>query len=182
LDNIRIIRTGINVSKIVKQLQDNPNDWESQKKMEGVGSLLDRGFMHLPAGVLQLVIGALNHPSQFVGDSELSIPTPAYKNHTEVINFLKRHFHKFCRCGFLSLEVGGEVGQHIDIGKYYLTKDRYHLSIQGRYRYTVGGESVIVEPGTLLWFNNKLPHGTHNIGDCTRITFVFDVPHSKKNP
>ena len=40
----------------------------------------------------------------------------------------------------------------------------------------------IVEPGTLLWFNNKLPHGTENIGDCTRITFVFDVPHSKKNP
>jgi hypothetical protein len=82
----------------------------------------------------------------------------------------------------LSLEVGGEVGQHIDEGKYYLTKDRYHLSILGRYRYTVGGESVDVEPGTLLWFNNKLMHGTHNIGDCTRVTFVFDVPHHKSNP
>jgi hypothetical protein len=41
---------------------------------------------------------------------------------------------------------------------------------------------VIVEPGTLLWFNNKLLHGTENVGDCTRITFVFDVPHSKSNP
>jgi hypothetical protein len=25
-------------------------------------------------------------------------------------------------------------------------------------------------------------HGTENVGDCTRITFVFDVPHSKWNP
>ena len=46
-------------------------------------------------------------------------------------------------------------------------------------RYTVGGESYDVEPGTLLWFNNKLMHGTHVIGDEVRVTFVFDVPHSK---
>ena len=70
----------------------------------------------------------------------------------------------------------------IDQGTYYQTKDRYHLAIQGQYEYTVGGESVIVKPGTLLWFNNKLMHGTQNVGDCTRITFVFDVPHNKKNP
>jgi mannose-6-phosphate isomerase-like protein (cupin superfamily) len=82
----------------------------------------------------------------------------------------------------LSLPVGGTVGKHIDMGSYYQTKDRYHLSIQGRYKYMVGDEEVIVEPGTLLWFNNKLMHGTENVGDCTRITFVFDVPHSKWNP
>ena len=182
LDNIRIIKTGINVSKIVKQLQEHKSDWQSQRKIEGAQSLLDRGFDDIPIGVLQLVMGAVNDPKEFVGDTEICIPTPAYEHHTEIIKFLKRHFHKFNRCGFLSLEVGGEVGQHIDEGKYYLTKDRYHLSILGRYKYTVGGESVIVEPGTLLWFNNKLMHGTHNIGDCTRITFVFDVPHHKSNP
>jgi mannose-6-phosphate isomerase-like protein (cupin superfamily) len=56
------------------------------------------------------------------------------------------------------------------------------LSIAGRYRYFVGDESYDVEPGTLLWFNNKLEHGTENIGNEVRVTFVFDVPHSKKNP
>ena len=30
--------------------------------------------------------------------------------------------------------------------------------------------------------NNKLSHGTKNVGGCTRITFVFDVPHHKSNP
>ena len=56
-------------------------------------------------------------------------------------------------------------------------KDRYHLSIQGQYQYFVGNESIIVDPGTLMWLNNKKPHGTVNLGDNTRITFVFDVPH-----
>jgi len=179
MNNIKIIKTGINVSKILKQLHEYPEDWEGQKKADNTGSLLTRGYADLPIGVLQLVMGAVTKAEDFVGDSELSIPTAAYKHHTEMIGFLKRNFKKFDRCGFLSLEPGGIVGQHIDEGTYYQTRDRYHLAIQGKYRYTVGGESYDVEPGTLLWFNNKLMHGTHVIGDEVRVTFVFDVPHSK---
>jgi hypothetical protein len=183
LDNIRVIRTGINVSKILKQLKEHPEDWGNQKRLDGARSAVDDyGFPDVEAGVLQLVMGGVSRPDEYVGDTEFCIETPAYKNHTEIISFLKRHFKKFCRCGFLSLPVGGGVGKHIDVGTYYLTKDRYHLSIQGRYKYMVGDEEVIVEPGTLLWFNNKLEHGTVNIGDEVRVTFVFDVPHSKNNP
>ena len=65
------------------------------------------------------------------------------------------------------------VGAHIDEGTYYLDKDRYHLSIQGQYKYFVGNEDVIVDAGTLLWFNNKMPHGTVNLGDETRITLFL---------
>lgn len=182
MDNIRVIKTGINVSKILKQLEQYPQDWGLQRTVEGAQSMLDRGFPEIEAGVLQLIMGAVDSDDQYVGDTEYCIPTPAVNNHTEIIKFLKRHFKEVRRCGFLSLPVGGKVGKHIDIGSYYQTKDRYHLSIQGRYKYMVGDESVIVEPGTLLWFNNKLEHGTENIGDCVRITFVFDVPHSKNNP
>lgn len=181
--NIRVIKRGINVSKILKQLQQYPEDWGAQKNIEGVGDLVnEHGFPAVEAGVLQLVIGVVSSKDQYVGDSEMSTSTPAYNRHTEVIAFLKRHFKKFDRCGFLSLPIGGEVGQHIDIGEYYQTRDRYHLAIQGTYDYTVGGETVRVEPGDLIWFNNKLSHGTKNVGDCIRITFVFDVPHSKNNP
>lgn len=181
--NIRVIKKGINISKILKQLQQYPEDWGAQKNIEGVGDLVNEyGFPAVEAGVLQLVIGVVSSKEQYVGDSEMSTSTPAYNRHTEVIAFLKRHFKKFDRCGFLSLPIGGEVGQHIDIGEYYQTRDRYHLAIQGTYDYTVGGETVRVEPGDLIWFNNKLSHGTKNVGDCIRITFVFDVPHSKNNP
>ena len=180
MSNIRIIKTGINVSKILNQLKQYPEDWGAVKKIDGAQSMLDQGFPEVSAGVLQLVMGGVHNLDEYVGDTEICIPTPATKHHTEVIGFLTRNFKKFSRCGFLSLPVGGSVGKHIDIGNYYLTRDRYHLSIQGRYRYTVGDESVIVEPGTLLWFNNKLEHGTENIGDEVRVTFVFDVPHSQR--
>lgn len=183
MDNIRIIKTGINVSRFLKQLHQYPTDWGAQKNIEGIKNVHDEhGFPAIDAGVLQLVIGGVTSPDEYVGDTELCMPTKAYYHHTEIVGFLTRHFHSFRRCGFLSLPVGGSVGIHIDKGSYYQTKDRYHLSIQGKYKYTVGDESVIVEPGTLLWFNNKLPHGTENIGDCVRITFVFDVPHHKNNP
>lgn len=179
MQNIKIIKTGINVKKMLSQLEKNPQDWGAQKQANGAMSMLDRGFPEVQAGVLQLVMGAVATADQYVGDSEMSIPTDAYYRHTEIIAFLKRNFKTFARCGYLSLPIGGEVGKHIDIGSYYQTRDRYHLAIQGTYDYTVGDETVRVEPGTLLWFNNKLEHGTKNVGDCVRITFVFDVPHKK---
>jgi mannose-6-phosphate isomerase-like protein (cupin superfamily) len=98
-----------------------------------------------------------------------------------VLKFVFSRFKKLKRCAFLSLPVGQIVGTHIDEGTYYLTKDRYHLSIQGKYEYTVGDEKIMVEPGTFFWFNNKLSHSAKNIGEEPRITFVFDIPHHKKN-
>jgi hypothetical protein len=59
LDNIKIIKTGINVSKIVRQLEMYPEDWGMQKRVDGAQSMLDRGFPEIEAGVLQLVVGGI---------------------------------------------------------------------------------------------------------------------------
>lgn len=181
MNNINIIKTGINVSKILNQLKRYPDDWNNSRKLENVHSnIIEQGFPKLDIGVLQLNIGGITKAGDYVGDSEICINTPAYQRHTEIVRFLKRNgYENHSRCGFLSLPVGGVVGQHIDIGSYYLTRNRYHLSIQGTYQYTVGDESIIVEAGTLFSFNNKLSHGTENIGDDVRITFVFDVLRSE---
>lgn len=179
MDNIKVLHTGIDVSKVLEQLKKHPGDWGAQKNMEGTGDLVtDMGFPKLEAGVLQLVIGAVEKETDYVGDSEFCVPTPAIKHHTAVFGILSKYFNDVSRCAFLSLPVGGSVGTHIDIGDYYLSRDRYHLAIQGRYKYHVGDEELIIEPGMLVWFNNKLPHGADNIADEVRITFVFDV----KNP
>jgi hypothetical protein len=77
LANIRVIKTGINVSKILKQLQQYPEDWGAQKNIEGVHDLVDElGFPAVSAGVLQLVMGGVNSIDEYVGDTELCIPTP----------------------------------------------------------------------------------------------------------
>ena len=181
MNNIHIIKTGINVSKIKSQLEKYKGDWGNQKQMEGAQQV-DPDFHKIEAGVLQLVIGAITKVGEMAYNTEICLKTPAYDRHTEIVKFMKRHFHTHSRCGFLSLPVGEIVGTHIDQGTYYQTKDRYHLSIQGIYKYHCGDDEVIVEPGTLLWFDNKKPHGAENVGVELRITFVFDVPHNKRNP
>jgi hypothetical protein len=181
---IKILKTGINVNKVVEQLKKHPRDWDHQKHLKDVESLLDRGFDDLPISALQLIMGGVKNQEDFVGDSEINIKTPAYWHHSEIRKIIRKYFGniELHRCGFLALPIDEIVGAHIDQGTYYLTRDRYHLSIVGKYQYFCGTDSVIVEPGTLLWFNNKLPHGTVNIADEVRITFVFDVPHSPDNP
>ena len=177
MTNIRIIKKGIDVSKVIEQLEQYSDDWYIQRK--GTDTLLERGYADIEVGNLQLIMGAVKKKEDFVGDSQISRPTAAYQRHTEVIKIIKRELRgaEIHRCGFLLLPVDGYVGAHIDEGTYYKTRDRYHLSIAGQYQYFVGNESVIVDPGTLLWFNNKLPHGTVNTADEPRVTFVFDIPH-----
>ena len=177
MNNIKILKKGIDVSKVIDQLEQYSDDWYIQRK--GTDTLLERGYADIEVGNLQLIVGAVKKKEDFVGDSQISRPTAAYQRHTEVIKIIKRELRgaEIHRCGFLLLPVDGYVGAHIDEGTYYKTRDRYHLSIAGQYQYFVGNESVIVDPGTLLWFNNKLPHGAVNTADEPRVTFVFDVPH-----
>jgi mannose-6-phosphate isomerase-like protein (cupin superfamily) len=181
--SIIVLKSGLDVSKIREQLIEYKDDWNHSRDGKNVQSLLDDryGFPAVDAGVLQLIMGLIEKEGDFVGDSELSMPTDAYNHHTAVRELLAEHgFDQLERCGFLSLPVGGEVGTHIDEGTYYHTRDRFHLAVNGTYTYHVGDDEVLVEPGTLLWFNNKQPHGTHNVGDETRVTFVFDVLHKNR--
>ena len=50
--DIRIIRTGINVSKIKSQLEKYKEDWGNQKTMMGAEQI-DPDFHRIEAGVLQ---------------------------------------------------------------------------------------------------------------------------------
>ena len=179
MKNINIIKTGIDVTKVKEQLEQYSDDWYIQRK--GTDTLLERGYADIEVGNLQLIIGAITKKEDFVGDSELCRPTPAYERHTEIIKLVTDVFpdRVIHRCGFLSLPIDGYVGAHIDEGTYYHTRDRYHISIAGQYQYFVGGETTVIDAGTLFWFNNKMPHGAVNLGEETRITFVFDIPHGQ---
>lgn len=176
MNNIKILETGINTSSVKAQLKQYASHWNCQNKLRNSDSVLNYGFPELDVGVLQLKIGVVKDSREYVGDSEYSGETPAWDKFTSVRSILrKRGFKNLERCGFLSMPVGGEVGRHIDVGSYYQTRDRYHLSIQGKYEYTCGDEIVIIDEGTLFAFDNKKEHSAKNISDIVRITFVFDI-------
>ena len=175
--NFRFIAKNLDVSKILKQVLSNPDDWKAVSKFEN--TLGDKD----PYGFLPLQMAVVRDASENVKDSELLRRTVLYDKYTEIHKFWKSYgIKKPARCAFFKLPVGGAVGSHIDDGTYYLKKDRYHLSLQGKYRYECNGEEHIIEPGTFFWFSNKLTHSALNVGDVDRITFVFDVPHNKNNP
>ena len=117
---IKVIKTGINVSKVVEQLKKYPQDWDHQKNLKDSQSLVDRGFADLPISALQLIMGSVKHKDDFVGDSETNIKTPAYAHHSEIRKIIRKHFKNvdIQRCGFLSLPIDVRI-----IGSDYLNKD-----------------------------------------------------------
>ena len=177
MSNFKFWETNLDVTKICQQLLDNPNDWQVVSKMKNIAGDLK------PYGFLPLVMAVVKNEGDNPKNTELQKTTPMFNRYTEIRKWLKsRSITQTSRAAFFKLAIGGEVLTHIDDGTYYLTRDRFHLSLQGRYLYTVGDEQHIIEPGTFFWFNNKIPHSAKQIGDQERLTFVFDVPHSLEHP
>ena len=56
---------------------------------------MERGYADMEVGNLQLIMGAIKKKEDFVGDSELCKPTPAYYRHTEIINTIKEEIPSY---------------------------------------------------------------------------------------
>mgnify|MGYP000155931334 CR=1 FL=1 len=83
MKNIKILKTGIDVSKIKKQLEKYPEDWGSQQKLKNV-KLKDPHEYITSVDVLQLVMGGITTPGEEVGNTEICTKTPAYTKHSEI--------------------------------------------------------------------------------------------------
>jgi hypothetical protein len=107
MKNIRIIKTNVNVSKILEQLKQYPEDWGSQKNIEDAEQLDPTEYI-VTVDVLTTYNGWSRKRDQYVGNTEICIKTPAYEKHTEILNYLRKYFKKLRRCGFLALPIGGD--------------------------------------------------------------------------
>jgi hypothetical protein len=176
MSNFRFIDESVDVSGILNQVLNNSEDWSAVSTYTNVGGDTN------PYGFLPLVM-AYVRPDENPKNAESLVMTPLASKYTEIFEWLKsRSIGRIARAAFFKLAINDRVLEHIDDGTYYLTKDRFHLSLQGRYLYRCGGEEHIIEPGTFFWFDNKKPHSADNISNVERLTFVFDVPHSVKHP
>jgi quercetin dioxygenase-like cupin family protein len=178
MSNFIFIKRNIDTSAVMAQLKEYESDWKEVSTYESTGGTKD------PYGFLPLVMALTNEQFPLPKNTDLLQPTPMFTRHTEIKKLVySLGVKKFSRAAYFKLEVGGSIGKHIDDGTYYLEKDRYHLSLSGRYLYNVDGEEHIIEPGTFFWFDNKKYHSALNVHPTEdRLTFVFDVPKSKDNP
>jgi quercetin dioxygenase-like cupin family protein len=177
MSNFRFISYDENYQPILQQVLDNPNDWSVVSTYKNIAGDLK------PYGFLPLVMAVVRNVNDSPKDTELQQATTLYSKYTEIHKWLlSKNIKGTSRAAFFRLKVDGSVNRHIDDGKYYLTRDRYHLALQGEYLYEVDGEEHIIKPGTFFWFDNKKMHSARNISNIDRITFVFDVPKSPNNP
>lgn len=178
MSNFIFIKKNVDVSKVLAQLKEFDSDWKAVSTFENTGGSKD------PYGFLPLCMALTTQEVPNPKNTEFIQTTPMFDRHTEIKKLLYTlGVKRFARAAYFKLAVGGRVLNHIDDGTYYLNKDRYHLSLSGRYKYTVEDEEHIIEPGTFFWFDNKKFHSAENISPTEpRLTFVFDVPHSKDNP
>lgn len=174
--NFRIIEENIDTKPFIDELNRNEVLWGMVSSLDNIGGDLN------PYGFLPLTMG-VQYGDVSIKNSECQMDTPAKQMFPVLNQWLIDHgLDQHSRAAFFRLKPNGTVAEHIDDGEYYLTRDRYHLSIQGAYRYTVGGESRIILPGEFFWFDNKKPHSAENLSTIDRITFVFDVPKHPTNP
>ena len=175
MSNFRFIEKNIDVSKIVNEIRSD--DWDVVSKLDGAAGDLN------PYGFLPLTMAVIRNADDDPKKTELQQNTPMYYRYPGIRKWLKSYkLHRHSRAAFFRLKPGETLGLHVDEGDYYLTRDRYHLSLQGTYLYTVEDESHQIDPGTFFWFDNKRQHMSYNNGDVDRLTFVWDVPKSRKNP
>ena len=176
----RFIERNIDVSDILADIQEA--DWAVAGSLKGAaGDTKPYGFLPLTMAVVNenTKEGGYGNPK----NTELQQNTPMYDRYPAIRKWLKSYnLHNHSRATFFRLRPGETLGLHIDEGEYYLTRDRYHLSLQGTYLYTVDGEAQQIEPGTFFWFDNKRPHMSYNNGNVDRLTFVWDAPKRKSNP
>ena len=100
--NIRLIKSNVDVSKILAEINKYPADWDSQKNMDNANQNDE-----LPVSVLQLVIGAVEQEGQHPKDSEISVKTEIYKKYTETRRWLRKNgCAEFDRLAFLKRGVG----------------------------------------------------------------------------
>lgn len=103
---------------------------------------------------------------------------PAIK--TFMDEFIDVYGGELYRLMVVKLPLNKTVDKHIDTGKYYHTKDRFHLIIRGKYVYNMEGlRPVLFKEGHLWFFENQVVHWSQTIGNIDRYALIFDVKDSK---
>jgi hypothetical protein len=173
MSDIHIVSNKINVSKIIDEIDMYPDHWLVDTRRQ------ETLHEQIHTETINLVLAYDPNPKvKDVRDSHTYRPSLLCKYYPETMKILKTYFPVgLSRVAIVKLKPGKMVSPHIDLGKYYEIRHRYHLVIKGSYLYQVEEEGKQVSPGTLFWFNNKKNHSAFNNTSEDRISVIFDVEY-----
>lgn len=172
---ITTIQTDVDVEELLTEVVVN-NDWDVfTKRQVEIEVQKDTQSIPLIAGV---PLSNLPWPNNLWDSSEVS-PTTLYERYPKIVSWLndfaEQNNLEIARVAIVKLMVDGQVGSHIDVGEYYRPYRRYHLCLQGCYKYSVLFKEILANAGTLFSFDNKNSHKSSNVGTVPRISIIFDA-------
>ena len=174
---INIVSRDIPVDELLAEVNSMPDNWLiNQARQKNIKYQKDTESIALVKTV-PLFLGS-NHLAKSY-NSHVYRKTNEYKLYPNVTawldSFAAENNLKIAWISIVKLKVGGILTEHIDYGEYYKKRDRYHLCLDGAYRYSVLDKEEIITAGTLFRFNNKCAHSAVNIADIPRICIIFDT-------
>jgi hypothetical protein len=119
--------------------------------------------------------------NQNVNDIQECVRTPHAANFPLIMRFLEEFAESqkasLERAMIVRLTPYGQVYPHVDKGRYYEPRNRYHfvLNSPAGSKFQSGDEVVIMQQGELWWFQNKLIHAARNDSPSWRVHVVFDL-------
>ena len=174
MNHFHLVYANIPVDGLVDEIQQHENLWSANTSRQDT----IRVQRHTNTIFLR---SAVKRPDLHVNENQESRPTAVSQLFPKALQFMSAIAQEFnaelSRATIVRLMPHSSVPMHIDIGSYYLIRNRYHLvlvSSEGSVM-SAGGESVCMRPGELWWFDNKQHHDAHNTSSAWRLHYIFDL-------
>jgi hypothetical protein len=170
----RPIHCGIDVAPLLTEIEANEGTWLlNTGRQDKIAVQRDTHTIFLR--------NAVRRPDLHLNENQESQPTKISASFPRALSFMTAFSNamnaQLARAAIVRLKPRSQVGLHIDVGSYYLIRDRYHLVLKSRSGSILvsGNERVRMREGELWWFDNKQHHGALNESDEWRIHYIFDL-------
>ncbi len=170
----RLIHQGIDVKPLLEEIGKNEDAWLADtSRQDSITVQRDTNTIYIR--------GAVKRPDLHVNENQESAWTAIAEKFPLASSFMdsfaKSTNGTLARATIVRLKPRSKVYRHIDMGSYYLIRNRFHLVLRSAAGSVLisGGEQARMKEGELWWFDNKQHHEAYNESEEWRIHYIFDV-------
>jgi outer membrane protein assembly factor BamB/orotate phosphoribosyltransferase len=174
LKYFKLIRSGIDVAPLLEEVYSQEQAWLlNTSRQDKIQVQRDTNTIFISSPV--------RRPDLNVNENQESKLTAVAELFPRAVAFMtgvaKEMNSQLSRATIVRLKPKSQVSRHIDVGSYYLIRNRFHLVLYSSAGSVLrsGGEQVRMREGELWWFDNKQYHESHNESDEWRIHYIFDL-------
>jgi hypothetical protein len=170
----RRVGSGIDVAPLLMEIQTQEGAWlANTSRQDKIRVQRDTNTIFLRT--------AVHRPDLNVNENQESRPTQISKQFPLAMGTMAKIAEamksSLSRATIVRLKPKSQVDRHIDVGSYYLIRNRFHLVLHSTSGSVLvsGDEAVRMRAGELWWFDNKQHHSAFNESEEWRIHYIFDL-------